>query len=100
VEKLRGLVEEYKTSLRIDRQVLLSKYRMVNVAHKVVGIGSVGTQCYIALLIGSGSNDPIFLQFKEAGPSVLEQYLGPSIYANHGERVINGQRLMQAVSGT
>jgi uncharacterized protein (DUF2252 family) len=99
VQKLRGLVEEYKASLRIDRQVLLNKYRLVDVAHKVVGIGSVGTQCYIALLMGSGSSDPIFLQFKEAGSSVLERYLGPSIYANHGERVINGQRLMQAVSG-
>jgi hypothetical protein len=100
VQKLRVMVEEYKASLRIDRQVLLSKYRLVDVAHKVVGIGSVGTQCYIALLIGSGSSDPIFLQFKEAGSSVLERYLGPSTYANHGERVINGQRLMQAVSGT
>jgi uncharacterized protein (DUF2252 family) len=100
VQKLRSLVEEYKASLRIDRQVLLSKYRLVDVAHKVVGVGSVGTQCYIALLLGSGSNDPIFLQFKEAGSSVLERYLGPSTYANHGERVINGQRLMQAVSGT
>ena len=100
VQKLSVLVEEYKASLRIDRQVLLSKYHLVDVAHKVVGIGSVGTQCYIALFIGSGTNDPIFLQFKEAGSSVLERYLGPSTYANHGERVINGQRLMQAVSGT
>jgi uncharacterized protein (DUF2252 family) len=100
VQKLSVLVEKYKASLRIDRQVLLSKYHLVDVAHKVVGIGSVGTQCYIALFIGSGTNDPIFLQFKEAGSSVLERYLGPSTYANHGERVINGQRLMQAVSGT
>ncbi len=100
IQKLRILVEEYKASLRIDRRVLLNKYYIVDVAHKVVGIGSVGTQCYIALLIGSGSNDPIFLQIKEAGSSVLERYLGPSSYANHGERVINGQRLMQAVSGT
>jgi uncharacterized protein (DUF2252 family) len=99
-QKLRVLVEEYKASLRIDRQVLLNKYRLVDIAHKVVGIGSVGTQCYIALLMGSGSNDPIFLQIKEAGSSVLERYLGQSSYAKHGERVINGQRLMQAVSGT
>ncbi len=77
VQKLRGLVEEYKASLRIDRQVLLNKYRLVDVAHKVVGIGSVGTQCYIVVLMGSGSSDPIFLQFKEAGSSVLERYLGP-----------------------
>jgi uncharacterized protein (DUF2252 family) len=100
VQKLRDLIEEYKTSLRIDRRVLLSKYHIVDVAHKVVGIGSVGTQCYIVLLMGSGSDDPIFLQIKEAGFSVLERYLGPSSYTNHGERVINGQRLMQAVSGT
>src|SRR5215467_172351 len=100
VQKLSVLVEEYKASLRIDRRVLLNKYHIVDVAHKVVGIGSVGTQCYVALLMGSGSNDPIFLQIKEAGSSILERYLGPSSYANHGERVINGQRLMQAVSGT
>ncbi|SRR6266516_3218458 len=99
VHKLSGLVEAYKATLRDDRQVLLSKYRLVDVAHKVVGIGSVGTQCYIVLLLGRDSTDPIFLQFKEAGSSVLERYLGPSPYANHGERVVCGQRLMQAVSG-
>ncbi len=99
VQQLRALVEEYRGSLRDDWQVLLSKYRYVDVAHKVVGIGSVGMQCYIVLLMGSDSNDPFFLQIKEARASVLERYLGPSPYAHHGERVVRGQRLMQAVSG-
>ncbi len=78
---------------------LLSKYRYVDVAHKVVGVGSVGTRCYVALLLGSDSNDPLFLQIKEARASVYERYLGRSVYANHGERVVMGQRLMQASSG-
>ncbi len=98
-QMLSALVEEYRESLRDDRHVLLSKYRYLDVAQKVVGIGSVGTRCYVALLIGSDSNDPLFLQIKEAQASVLERHLGPSSYPNHGQRVIYGQRLTQASSG-
>ncbi len=98
IRELRGVVEAYKVSLQEDRQVLLSKYHYVDVAQKVVGVGSVGTRCYIVLLLGNDSNDPLFLQIKEAQASVLERHLGPSAYANHAQRVVNGQRLMQAAS--
>lgn len=96
---LGTLVEEYRTTLRKDRHVLLSKYRYMDVVHKVVGIGSVGTRCYVALLLGNGTSDPLFLQIKQAQASVYERYLGRSAFANHGERVVTGQRLMQASSG-
>jgi uncharacterized protein (DUF2252 family) len=96
---LGALVEEYRTTLRDDRHVLLNKYRYIDVVHKVVGIGSVGTRCYIALLLGNGVNDPLFLQIKEAQASVYERYIGRSAYANHGQRVVMGQRVMQASSG-
>jgi uncharacterized protein (DUF2252 family) len=96
---LSALVQEYRTTLREDRHVLLSKYRYVDVVHKVVGVGSVGTRCYVTLLLGSDINDPLFLQIKEAQASVYEPYLGRSTFANHGQRVVMGQRLMQASSG-
>jgi uncharacterized protein (DUF2252 family) len=96
---LSALVEEYRTTLRDDRHVLLNKYRYVDVVHKVVGIGSVGTRCYVALLLGNDLSDPLFLQIKQAQASVYERYLGRSAYANHGQRVVMGQRLMQASSG-
>jgi uncharacterized protein (DUF2252 family) len=98
IQELRGVVEAYKVSLQEDRQVLLSKYHYVDVAQKVVGVGSIGTRCYIVLLLGNESNDPLFLQIKEAQASVLERHLGPSAYPNHAQRVVNGQRLMQAAS--
>jgi uncharacterized protein (DUF2252 family) len=76
----------------------LEEYRYVHTARKVVGVGSVGTRCYILLLLGRDQNDPLFLQVKEAQASVLERYLGASAYAHHGERVVAGQRLMQAAT--
>jgi uncharacterized protein (DUF2252 family) len=76
----------------------LEEYRYVHVARKVVGVGSVGTRCYIILLTGRDENDPLFLQVKEAQASVLEPFLGASAYAHHGERVVQGQRLMQAAT--
>lgn len=87
----------YRESLADDRRVLLDQYRVVDAAIKVVGIGSVGRRCWIALLM-SGNNDPLFLQFKEAAASVLEPYLGQSAYKHHGQRVVIGQRLMQPAS--
>ncbi|HEX5094651.1 MAG TPA: DUF2252 domain-containing protein [Acidimicrobiia bacterium] len=76
----------------------LEEFRYVHAARKVVGVGSVGTRCYILLLVGRDNDDPLILQVKEAGPSVLERFLGPSEYENHGERVVAGQRLMQSAS--
>jgi uncharacterized protein (DUF2252 family) len=78
--------------------VLLERYHYVHAARKVVGVGSVGTRAWIMLLLGRDARDPLFLQFKEAEGSVLEPYLGASRYANHGQRVVEGQRLMQAAS--
>lgn len=96
--QLRGLVEAYRPTVQEDRRVLLDKYQCMDVARKVVGVGSVGTRCYIVLLLGNDSSDPLLLQIKEAQASVLERHLGPSIYPNHAQRVVSGQRLMQAAS--
>ncbi len=87
----------YRDTLVEDRRVLLDRYRVVDAAIKVVGIGSVGRRCWIALMM-SESNDPLFLQFKEAVASVLEPYADKSAYAHHGQRVVMGQRLMQPAS--
>src|SRR5579864_4139690 len=97
-EQLKGLVEAYRPTVQEDRRVLLRKYHCVDVAQKVVGVGSVGTRCYVVLLLGNDSNDPLLLQIKEAQASVLERHLGPSVHPNHAERVVSGQRLMQAAS--
>jgi uncharacterized protein (DUF2252 family) len=97
-QQLGTLVERYSASLQEDRHVLLSKYRFVDVAHKVVGVGSVGTRCYVALLMGSQQSDPLFLQVKQAQASVFEPHLGPSSYSSHAQRVVRGQQLMQAAS--
>lgn len=88
---------DYRESLQADRRVLLDRYHLQDLALKVVGIGSVGTMCMVALLMAD-ENDPIFLQVKEARRSVLEPYAGASLYAHRGQRVVEGQRLMQAAS--
>jgi uncharacterized protein (DUF2252 family) len=88
----------YRRSLQPDRRHLLESYRLVDFARKVVGVGSVGTRCWIALLVGRDSTDPLFLQVKEAEASVLESYAGRSGFANHGQRVVEGQRLLQTTS--
>src|SRR6266436_1911833 len=88
---------EYRATLPDDRQHLLDHYELRDVAAKVVGVGSVGTMCGIMLLLAS-EQDPLFLQVKEARTSVLEAYAGKSIYSNHGQRVVNGCRLMQSAS--
>jgi uncharacterized protein (DUF2252 family) len=95
---LRALLEGYEASLPDDRRVLLNRYRVVDLAQKVVGVGSVGTHCSIALLLGREDGDPLFLQLKEAQRSVFERHPGPSAYANQAQRVVNGQHLMQAAS--
>jgi uncharacterized protein (DUF2252 family) len=97
-EWLRTLARNFRTSLEPDRRVLLEQFQLSDFARKVVGVGSVGTRAWIALFFGRDGHDPLFLQFKEAEPSVLEEFLGKSSFRNHGQRVVTGQRLMQASS--
>jgi uncharacterized protein (DUF2252 family) len=92
------VVRVYRESLERDRRVLLEEFELADFARKVVGVGSVGTRAWIALMLGRDGQDPLFLQVKEAEASVLEEFLGPSEFDNHGERVVTGQRLMQASS--
>jgi uncharacterized protein (DUF2252 family) len=91
-------LRSYRHTLAHDRRVLLEQFRLTDFARKVVGVGSVGTRAWIALLLGRDGQDPLFLQIKEAQASVLEEFLGASGFDNHGERVVTGQRLMQASS--
>jgi uncharacterized protein (DUF2252 family) len=97
---LLGAVEGYKRTLSGDRRYLLDQYRsdLADIARKVVGVGSVGTRCWIMLMLGRDTSDPLFLQMKEAGPSVLSDFAGRSRFENQGQRVVEGQRLMQAAS--
>jgi uncharacterized protein (DUF2252 family) len=95
---LADLVDQYRTTLSPDIRHLADRYRYVHVAHKVVGVGSVGTRCWVVLLLGQDSSDPLFLQVKEAGPSVLAPYASGGRYKHQGRRVVEGQRLMQAAS--
>ena len=98
MDALHDLLRVYRSSLQTDRRILLEEFRLVDLARKVVGVGSVGTRAWIALLLGRDETDPLFLQFKEAQPSVLEDFTAKSIFQNHGERVVTGQHLMQASS--
>jgi uncharacterized protein (DUF2252 family) len=97
-ELLHELLRAYRETLEFNRRVLLEQFELVDFARKVVGVGSVGTRAWIALLLGRDGQDPLFLQIKEAEASVLEEFLGPSEFSNHGQRVVTGQRLMQATS--
>ncbi|MGO9333880.1 MAG: DUF2252 domain-containing protein [Acidimicrobiales bacterium] len=97
-ESFHQLVRGYRHSLQSDRRHLLEEFHFVQIARKVVGVGSVGTRAWILLMVGLGDEDPLFLQAKEAEASVLEQFVGKSGYANHGARVVAGQHLMQAAS--
>ena len=95
---MESLIRSYRRTLSGDRRKLLERFRFVDAARKVVGVGSVGTRAWIILMLGRDNADPLFLQAKEAQASVLEPFLGKSEYANHGQRVVEGQRLMQAAS--
>ena len=97
-EFIHGTIRSYRRTLTADRRKLLERYRYVHAARKVVGVGSVGTRAWIVLMLGRDENDPLFLQLKEAQASVLEPFLGKSAYKNHGQRVVEGQRLTQATS--
>jgi uncharacterized protein (DUF2252 family) len=90
--------EDFLNSMQEDRRALLQRFRLVDAAMKVVGVGSVGTRCFIALLAGTTVGDPLMLQIKEAEQSVLAEHLAPSRHRHQGERVVNGQRLLQAAS--
>jgi hypothetical protein len=93
---MEGLLDHYIRTLQPDRRHLMKQYQVVDVAHKVVGVGSVGARAWIVLLIGADDQDPLFLQAKEAQASVLEGYTRGNPYRNHGRRVVEGQRLIQA----
>ena len=95
---VHGAIRSYRRTLSSDRRRLLERYRYVHAARKVVGVGSVGTRAWIVLMLGRDDTDPLFLQLKEAQASVLEPFLGKSTFAQHGQRVVEGQRLTQAAS--
>jgi uncharacterized protein (DUF2252 family) len=98
MEMLRGMVRSYRRTLQSDRRHLLEEFRLIDAARKVVGVGSVGTRAWILLMAGRDDADPLFLQAKEAQPSVLEEFVGPSRHSSNGERVVHGQHLMAATS--
>jgi hypothetical protein len=95
---LNAVLREYRSTLDPHKQRLIKEYRVVDVAHKVVGVGSVGTRAWIAVMQGADENDPLVLQVKEAQESVLERFVGKSKFKQHGQRVVEGQRAMQTAS--
>ena len=95
---LGAIIRSYRRSLPADRRLLFERYHYVDCARKVVGVGSVGTRAWVVLMVGNDGDDPLFLQLKEAEASVLEPFLGTSKFATHGQRVVEGQRLMQTAS--
>src|SRR4051795_7745299 len=97
-DNLRTVIRAYRRTLSGDRRHLLERFRYTHAARKVVGVGSVGTRAWIVLMLGTDDDDPLFLQLKEAEASVLEPFLGKSDFSNHGQRVVEGQRLMQSAS--
>ena len=97
-EWFASLIGKYRRTLETDRRYLLEQYEFGDIARKVVGVGSVGTRCWIVLMLGRDAADPLFLQVKEAEASVLSRFVGASKFANQGQRVVAGQRLMQASS--
>jgi uncharacterized protein (DUF2252 family) len=96
--EVHSILSKYRRTLATDRRYLIDQYEFVHLARKVVGVGSVGTRCWIVLMLGRDESDPLFLQVKEAEESVLSRFLGASEFANMGQRVVAGQRLMQASS--
>jgi uncharacterized protein (DUF2252 family) len=97
-DAIHAIIRAYRATLPGELRELVEQYRYVDLARKVVGVGSVGTRAWVALLLGRDSDDPLFLQVKEAQPSVLESFAGRSQFRNHGRRVVEGQKLMQATS--
>ena len=97
-EALRVIIRSYRATLPGDRRHLLERFEYVHAARKVVGVGSVGTRAWITLMLDRDDGDPLFLQVKEAQASVLEPFLGASAFPNHGQRVVEGQQLMQSAS--
>ncbi len=98
VQEGARMISGYAESLPADRRLLLEQYVVIDTARKVVGIGSVGTRCFLSFLMDPDGRTPIFLQLKEANEGVLARHAGRSEYPNHGQRVVVGQRLMQAAS--
>jgi len=96
--ELRGIVTGYRKTMELDRRYLISQFKVADIARKVAGVGSVGMRCWMVLLVGRDNSDLLFLQVKEAQSSVLSDFAGTSRFANHGQRVVAGQRLMQAAS--